>query len=1630
MLVSGLWAGPSTPVHAAPVDGGQTPTEWLTDHPTWHRYPGSVTEDAGTTGLSVNPGRIWTDKTVFGDDAEASEAGVDHDLSIADDEMAVALSALGTTRQVQSTRPAAIDLVIVIDNSGSMRFCVGSSSECNGTNPNNANYYQNSRAYAMVEGVNAAIKHIVDADPNARVSIVSFGQQASTVTPLAAPETVPGTEDYLVFGPPDAQGYMSIQSAEGTFRVGYVGTASQGTNIQRGISQGLSVLADQQTSDVAGDVQHVPSVILFSDGEPTYSATEQTWWNLTGTGTQGPGSGAYYGNGYLAALSAAYGKNRVTDVYNDEAFNTAHGLDPVETNIYSVGLGVSGLAANSQQLAYATLNPQETLPEQGQTGTNEMANSFASAMGTHAGGGTPAVTVNNRVTFTVNQPSGQIGDGSSGTVPALTYNPTYEQLRYNTTFDAPNTAEELVIVFERIADDVLADEPVLPIETTTPDPNTDGYVTFTDPLGPFMRVTDMDSIVFCSLLQDAGDAADCDPEEFTEFSTSTSGNVTTYTFDGAYQANDIFDETSLSNIEVTVESNPSLAIGDIVTWRIPVALLPMLNASILEDPDGTPDSMTWYNSHPVHLYYKVAPKAGVAAALTDPTTLSAADQQALAAHVAANTADDASLRFYANAFTTAADGTRTSQASATFRPSSRNDFYRFGQDSVLYTAPDPAATITESQWASLPADATVYRAIYQYRTTGGQGSTPDKELHFYPTTKQNLLDGQTPGVQIHADSGVMVGPAGLYNLSPRVQNLDMPKCTAEDVTWADGSPTCTNPSSDANLTETDPEARQTAVVPEVAQSVQVRLGNNGWLQYDVPGAFEVAKTVTTAQAGLSPDPTQGFDFTITLTDADGNALDSTYPYRVFDTASGEPVGAPGTITDGGTITLTGGQHARVMGLPDGAGYEVIEEDPPSAYTPTAPDVTSGTISVPQSSIPRLTWQNSYDVEPATLTTVTASKAMEQSWLDGTYTIRLCPRFGAPVPEDGADDTGCVTADVTAEGQVVDFGNVTFTTPGTYSYGLVELPTNVAGVTDSLAEFHWDVAVTDNGDGTLSTTSTLTRTADDTGATVTEEVQPPATFTNAWAAGDLSRPLEIVKRVQDTSLTDEGQTRPPEIPYFFTFSTVDPDGATPAPPTFPEGATSVEVSSTVGSMAVASPPLTYTTEHVGNTYYYQATESQGAEIPGMTLSDAVWFFQVEVGSSTSGSQTLIDPVVALCQTTQDAVAADAPWGDCDPATATYSAEGEGPVFLNLYEPGPATAQLTATKALDGRPWDSTDTFTFDLAAFDAATTEAIASGAVELPTATSTTANAPADGSAPNVVFDAITFHRQGTYRFAVTEQPPSPPVPGITPDSRTVVYTVTVTDEPVAGGTSRDGVLEAEVSVENSTGTFENTFRSIVTLTENALITKTLTGRDARAGEFTVTVEALDAASQQKLGWEAASQQFATTSEARDGQTAPVTQLPQLTFTQADLGQELTYLVTEEEGDAGGVSYDPTEHTVVIAPQYDIDTDEMWIQTTVSTDGGESITYDSRTGQTPEVAFRNTYVAGPGEASIPFDKRIVGRDWRDGDTFTFELTGVDGAPVPAASTLEVTAASDTTAPGIRAGEFGPITFTEPGDYVY
>ncbi|WP_165310687.1 Spy0128 family protein [Microbacterium protaetiae] len=1624
VLSSGLvWVGASAAQAADPVPptpGGVTPDAQTTDYASWHRYPGALADENDYTHLSQNPGRIWTDKSVFEDDAEATTDGVDHDLNIASDEMAVTLSALGTTRQVTSTRKPVIDLVLVLDNSYSMTYCVGTNTTC----VTNANY-TNSRASAMVDGVNAAIKHIVAADPDAKVSMVAFGTGARELTPLAKPVQYQSTGNYLALT--HSGSTMTLRFAGGTLQVGT--SPTQSTNIQRGIDQARSVLADQNTKDVAGDVQHIPSVIVFSDGEPTFSANETNWWNLTGTanlGTGSPGATQFFGNGFLAALSAAYLKNQVDDIYNNEAYNTAHGFAPVETNIYTVGLGMGALSTQGQQLAYATLNPLGTLPDEGTTGANPMANSFATAMSAYRKSGTATLLVSDTdhppVEFTITRPGGNTIWNGQTNVNALNYDPTYTELKYNTTFDAPNTASELITVFERIASQVLEDEPTLPIETTSPDPNTDGYVTFTDPLGDYMHVTKMDSIVFCSLLADTGPGEECTPESFTtQKKGETVNNVTTYTASGSYKANDIFPATDLSNIIITVETNTSLAVGDIVTVKIPVALLPMVNTKIVEDADGNPLSMNWFNSHPVHVYYKVAPKEGVAAAVTDPTSLSTADQQALATYIATNTTPDGAVRFYANAFTQSG-ATRTSQAYATFRPSTRNDFYRFAQDSYLYSAENTGSRITQEDWDGLDDDAIVYRTITAYSTKGAEGSKPDKTTIFAATTKGDLLAGQTGTITIRAlDDGYMIAPAGLYNLSDRTTNLDMPKCADDDVVWENDVLSCSVVPTQANRTGTDDYARQTRLAPTAAQQVQVRLGNNGWLEYNVPGAFEIAKTVTKTNASLSPDVDQKFTFEVTMTSDGTAALPGEFPYHVFTTA-GESVES-GTVASGGTVAITANQFVRVMGLPDGARFSVDEQGPPTGYTSQPPTPTGGTIAAPlpeNETIPRIPWGNTYSASSVTTATVTAAKNMDPNWVDGTYTMQLCRIDNAPLP--GGVEGSCVNANAPGQDQAFGFGNVTFEVPGTFTYSLAELKANVAGVQDSLAEYRWTVTVKDNGHGALVVDSTsLRQVADDAGHAVDVAVAAPATFTNTFTPGDRTGALEIVKRVRDSSLTSPDEPRPPRIPYRFTFSAVQQAGGSAPDLLFEDGTDEAQVAATADSVTVPSPLLTYTHEHVGNAYYYKAQEDDfDSPISGLQLSDAVWFFRINVVLQNNA----ILPAITVCHTTVSEVTTTNPWGECDPsAGAAYtSIDTTEPLFTNVYTPAPAQAVLTATKTIDGRDW-SGDSFTFALSAADDDTGTAITEGDVVMPTTLTTTATA---GDTDNVKFDAISFSKQGTYSFAVKETTPS--TAHLTTDPNPVVYTVVVTSDVDENGLLT-GSLTATVSItDEGSASFVNTYRNSVSYA-NVVINKTLTGRDLDYREFSFVVQANDNA-RDILGWTDARQVYTNPTAASDGVTALVAQLPEINFDQDDIGKTYTFEIQEQQGDLGGITYDDTTYTVTIQPRYDAENDEMWVHTSVSDGAGTAQTYDSRTDGAAVIDFANTYEAGPGTAHISFDKRIVGRDWRAGDTFSFQLSPVDGAPMPATDTVDATTSSTTASPGIRVGEFGPITYTEAGDYEY
>ena len=69
------------------------------------------------------------------------------------------------------------------------------------------------------------------------------------------------------------------------------------------------------------------------------------------------------------------------------------------------------------------------------------------------------------------------------------------------------------------------------------------------------------------------------------------------------------------------------------------------------------------------------------------------------------------------------------------------------------------------------------------------------------------------------------------------------------------------------------------------------------------------------------------------------------------------------------------------------------------------------------------------------------------------------------------------------------------------------------------------------------------------------------------------------------------------------------------------------------------------------------------------------------------------------------------------------------------------------------------------------------------------------------------------------------------------------------------------------------------------------------------------------------------------------------------------------------------------------------------------------------------------KAGFGLGKKLNGRDWADGDSFTFELAAVtEGAPMPERTTATVTAAD--VADGRAAFDFGTITYNATGSYEY
>lgn len=341
-----------------------------------------------------------------------------------------------------------------------------------------------------------------------------------------------------------------------------------------------------------------------------------------------------------------------------------------------------------------------------------------------------------------------------------------------------------------------------------------------------------------------------------------------------------------------------------------------------------------------------------------------------------------------------------------------------------------------------------------------------------------------------------------------------------------------------------------------------------------------------------------------------------------------------------------------------------------------------------------------------------------------------------------------------------------------------------------------------------------------------------------------------------------------------------------------------------------------------------------------------------------------------------------------ATATHvnSYLGNNGKISFAYDMTPAMVNTKAsfglTKVLEGRDRTNADAFEFGLTSENGA----------PMPTTTTAIvrkADLDAQGKAA-IDFGTIEYTEPGTYVYKVSEKHAGTTIDGIAYSGSVAEITVTVTP-------NKKGELSAAVKVawsEAEVTEFKNVYAADPvesSVTDQITVAKSLTGRDLTEGEFSFELREVKGED---------SELIETVANAADGKVTFST----IKYT--EIGQH-TYMLREVKGDAGGITYDDTIHTVV---------------TTIADNGKGQLaaTHELKGAKdVKSIEFKNAYTTNAAEASLTGIKNLQVPDGLTpadiAGKFTFTVTGEEGTPMPANASVTNDAKGKV--------DFGKITFT-------
>ena len=625
----------------------------------------------------------------------------------------------------------------------------------------------------------------------------------------------------------------------------------------------------------------------------------------------------------------------------------------------------------------------------------------------------------------------------------------------------------------------------------------------------------------------------------------------------------------------------------------------------------------------------------------------------------------------------------------------------------------------------------------------------------------------------------------------------------------------------------------------------------------------------------------------------------------------------------------------------------ITNDPePKQVAITVTDQGDGTLTATTDSALLFRFDNTYSVEPVTATLPVHKILNGRDLAEGEFTFALMDanNLQGPALQEVANNAAGDAA-----------FTLSFDKPGTYSYLVKEVRPAQAfmGVQYDDTTYNVSAVVTDAKNGTLSVAWNVSD-----GTSEAQELSDALQFTNTYAATGFIPALGGTKVVDGRDWKD-GES--------FSFTIEAADSATTA--AVEAGIITLPQQTTVSLKATADNP-----KFGGEAYPFSFAEMKVTEAG--TYKFAISEVQPDDPGKTDlnyDKGTYLATVVVFDENNNGVlsttVSYDREVADGDKTSAEHP-EGIAPVFVNDFIEQPVSLEVPFTKELVGRDWQRGESFTFNVAAVSPENAPMAANNTVK--------AVKPAHGNEATFAFnfeftvDDLGGASSKTFKYKVSEV--NAGAGGMTYDtSRDLTITV--------NQNKSTGLLEATYEVDGGNA-FVNTYAAkkvVTSITDAISLTKELEGRALHAGDFTFGM------------FDESGKQVATGVNAADG----TVQMSTLTF---DAIGTYAYTIKEIVPDSPekGMTY----------------SDKVYKVKATVTDpytGQLKVDWKLQGLLNKKMVFKNSFTPEPVEATphADFTKYVIGREWQDGEAFTFKvMANADTPKAPLPAETEITVSSN------------------------